>query len=153
MTQILPNNFPGTLFCKYRLLKIWTVKHVIHQKEKSYLVLVSIMHRKAYDTVIIWITSVSAFMGHRKMDTSFALHQNVPVLLKGTTRGLSGVFLPLVMNPLCLLKYYDRSITNPWSLPGVVSLVHLCLPYMFMGYWFAIANIGANKGRILQVAP
>ena len=25
-------------------------------------------------------------------------------LLKGTTRGLSGVFLPLVMNPLCLLK-------------------------------------------------
>ncbi len=27
--------------------------------------------------------------------------------IKGTTRGLSGVFLPLVMNPLCPLKYYD----------------------------------------------
>ncbi len=24
--------------------------------------------------------------------------------IKGTTRGLSGVFLPLVMNPLCPLK-------------------------------------------------
>ncbi len=33
---------------------------------------------------------------------------------KGTTRGLSGVFLPLAMNPLCHLKYYDRSITSPW---------------------------------------
>ncbi len=29
---------------------------------------------------------------------------------KGTTRGLSGVFLRLVMNPLCPLKYYDRSM-------------------------------------------
>ncbi len=44
--------------------------------------------------------------------------------LKGTIRGLSGVFLPLVMKPLCPLKYYDRSITSPWSLLGVVSLVH-----------------------------
>ena len=37
------------------------------------------------------------------------------VLFKGTTRGLSGVFLPLVMNPLWPLKYYDRSIISPWS--------------------------------------
>ncbi len=33
---------------------------------------------------------------------------------KGTTRGLSGVFLPLAMNPLCPLKYYARSITSTW---------------------------------------
>ncbi len=35
--------------------------------------------------------------------------------LKGTTRGLSGVFLPLVMNPLCSLKYYDRYNTLLWG--------------------------------------
>ncbi len=35
-------------------------------------------------------------------------------IIKGTTRGLRGVFLPLVMNPLCPLKYYDRSITCSW---------------------------------------
>ena len=45
--------------------------------------------------------------------------------LKGTTRVLSGVFLPLVMKTLCPRKYYDRSFTNPWSLLGVV--------YMSMG--------------------
>ncbi len=27
------------------------------------------------------------------------------ISVKGTTRGLSGVFLPMVMNPLCPLKY------------------------------------------------
>ena len=42
--------------------------------------------------------------------------------LKGTTRGLSGIFLPLVMNPLCPLKYYDRSTTSPWSLKGNITL-------------------------------
>ncbi len=56
---------------------------------------------------------------------------------KGTTRGLSGVFLPLVMNPLCPLKYYDRSITSPWSLFGVVS----------MGLWFAMLNITPFYGK------
>ena len=52
---------------------------------------------------------------------------------KGTTRGLSGVFLPLVMNPLCPLKYYDR--------------------------WFAMANItpfyGKNRsgGSVMLLDP
>ena len=40
------------------------------------------------------------------------------LILKGTTRGLSGVFLPLVMNPLCPLKYYDRSMVNITHLYG-----------------------------------
>ncbi len=36
-------------------------------------------------------------------------------LVKGTTRGMSGVYLPLVMNPLCSLKgYHARSITCLW---------------------------------------
>ena len=53
--------------------------------------------------------------------------------LKGTTRGLSGVFLSLAMNPLCPLKYYDRSI---WS--KVVGLPWT-IYHLFMG-------------RIIQVA-
>ncbi len=50
-----------------------------------------------------------------------------PVTFKETTMSLSGVFIPLVMNPLGRLKYYDWSITNPWSMLGVVLLVHPCL--------------------------
>ena len=48
--------------------------------------------------------------------------------IKGTTRVLSGVFLPLVMKPLCPLKYYDRSITSQYYyyytlfLEGIVHL-------------------------------
>ncbi len=45
------------------------------------------------------------------------------VIIKGTTRGLSGVFLPLVMNPRCPLKYYDRSITSPWF--AIANVTHL----------------------------
>ncbi len=47
-------------------------------------------------------------------------------VIKKTTRGLSGVCLLLVMNPLCPLRYYDRSITCPWSLLGGT------LPYVSM---------------------
>ena len=35
--------------------------------------------------------------------------------LKGTSMGLSGVFLPLVMNPLGRLKYQDQPIIDPSS--------------------------------------
>ncbi len=35
-------------------------------------------------------------------------------MFKGTTGGLSGVFLPLVMNPLSPLKYYVMANITPF---------------------------------------
>ncbi len=79
-----------------------------------------------------WITDEDRY----RLDMYPATRLVYIACFKGTTRGLSGVFLPLVMNPLCPLKYYDRSITTPWSLLGEVSLVH-----SIASYWRMKGNI------------
>ncbi len=58
----------------------------------------------------------------RKMDALGTSYMYVNLMeIKGTTRGLNGIFLPLVMNPLCPLKYYDRSTTVPWFAMAIIT--------------------------------
>ncbi len=59
---------------------------------------------------------------------------NVATTFKGTSRGLSGVFLPLVMNPLKTSQSLPHHLLPSWGWRGP-------LPYRSIGLWFSITDI------------